>query len=131
MERLEKLAAWVPPPRVHPVQYAGGWAVHRKWRGAISPMPRQQGIEPSARPGSSRWGWVRLLKRVCSMDLERGPRCPQGALRIIAAIPGRPLLFPILASPSEPSQAGGCPLASGTGPLGARAVRLVLCLNAS
>jgi hypothetical protein len=59
-------------------------------------MPRQQGINPSARPVSSRWGWARLLKRVCSIALERCPRCPQGALRIIAAIPCRPVIRRIL-----------------------------------
>ena len=30
LELLEKLAAWVPPPRVHPVRYAGCLAAHRK-----------------------------------------------------------------------------------------------------
>ena len=131
LERLEKRAALVPPPRVHPVRYAGGLAAHRKWRGTITPTSRQQGIATPGRSVSSRWGWARQLKRVLSIDLERCPRCLEGTLRIIAAITCRPVLFHILASPSTPSQAGGCPPASGTGPLGARAVRRVLCLNSS
>jgi hypothetical protein len=109
LELLEKLSALVPPPRVHQVRYAGCLAAPSKLRGAITPTPRQQGIDPSARPVSSRWGWARLLKRVFSIDLERCPRCLQGALRIIAAITCRPVLFHILASHSTPSQAGGGP----------------------
>ena len=50
LELLEKLAALVPPPRVHQVRYAGGLAAHRNLRGAITPTPRQQGIETETRP---------------------------------------------------------------------------------
>jgi hypothetical protein len=53
LELLEKLAALVPPPRVHQVRYAGCLAAHRKLRGAITPTPRQQGIEAQASPASS------------------------------------------------------------------------------
>jgi hypothetical protein len=45
---LEKLAALVPPPRVHQVRYAGCLATHSKWRGTITPPPRQQGIPSGA-----------------------------------------------------------------------------------
>ena len=70
LELLEKLAALVPPLRVHQVRYGGGLAAHSKLRGAITPSPRQQGIESAARPASFRFGWARLLKRVigCSSD---------------------------------------------------------------
>ena len=57
---------------------------------------RQQGIEAVARPASSRWGWARLLKRLFAIDVERCPRCHQGALRIIAAITSRPIIRRIL-----------------------------------
>jgi hypothetical protein len=60
---------------------------------------------------------------------ERCPRCQSGALRMIAAITSRPVLFHILASHLAPSQAGGRPTAPSTGPLGARTLRLSLCLN--
>jgi hypothetical protein len=36
--------------------------------------------------GSPRWSWARLLKRVFALELARCPWCPQGMLRIIAAI---------------------------------------------
>ena len=92
LERLEKLAALGPPPRMHPVRYGGGLAAPSKLRGAITPTPRQPGIEKEARPISSRFSWARLLKRVFSIDMERSPRCQSGALRIIAAITSHPVI---------------------------------------
>ena len=96
LELLEKLAALVPPPRVHQVRYGGCLAPHSKLRGVITPTCRQQGVEPAASPVSSRWGWVRLLKRVFAIDLERCPTCHQGTLRIIAAITSGPIIRKIL-----------------------------------
>ena len=96
LELLEKLAALVPPPRVHQVRYGGGLAAHSKLRRAITPTPRQQGIEAPAIPLSSRFGWARLLKRVFAIDMERCPRCHQGTLRIIAAITAGSVIHRIL-----------------------------------
>src|SRR5438046_8917253 len=45
LELLEKLAALVPLPRVHLVRYGGCLAPHSRLRGAITPTPRQQGVE--------------------------------------------------------------------------------------
>jgi hypothetical protein len=88
VELLEKLAALVPLPRVHLVRYGGCLAAHSSLRSAITPPPRQQGIdEPEASPESPRWSWARLLKRVFALDMARCPWCPQGTLRLIAAIP--------------------------------------------
>jgi len=65
MERLEKLAALVPLPRVHLVRYGGCLAPHSRLRGAIIPTPRQQGLEDEETDTASpRWSWARLLKRV-------------------------------------------------------------------
>jgi Putative transposase len=87
LELLEKLAALVPLPRVHLVRYGGCLAPHSSLRRAITPTPRQQGIdEPEASTELPRWSWARLLKRVFALDMARCPWCPQGALRIIAAI---------------------------------------------
>jgi hypothetical protein len=96
LELLEKLAALVPPPRVHQVRYGGCLAPHSKLRAAITPTPRQQGVQEAVSPVSSRWGWARLLKRVFTLDMERCPRCQQGTLRIIAAITSRPIIRKIL-----------------------------------
>jgi hypothetical protein len=102
-------------PRVHPVRDAGGWAAPRKRRGAITPTPRQPGIEAAARLASSRWGWVGWLKRGFAIDMECGPRAPPGAWRLIAALTRRPVIFRILASPPGSSPAGRCPTAPGPG----------------
>jgi hypothetical protein len=87
LELLEKLAALVPLPRVHLVRYGGCLASHSHLRGAITPTPRQQGVEgDEAAPGSPSWSWARLLKRAFALDLATCPFCRQGALRMIAAI---------------------------------------------
>jgi hypothetical protein len=96
LELLEKLAALVPPPRVHQVRYGGCLAAHSKLRDAITPTPRQQGTESAARPAASRFGWAQLLKRVFNLDLERCPRCQSGGLRLIAAITEPPVIRRIL-----------------------------------
>ena len=85
--KLEKLAALVPLPRVHLVRYGGCLAPHSRLRGAITPTPRQQGVErPEANSAAPHWSWARLLKRVFALDLATCPFCHQGTLRIIAAI---------------------------------------------
>jgi hypothetical protein len=87
VELLEKLAALVPLPRVHLVRYGGCLAPHSSLRGAITPTPRQQGVEGGdATTESPRWSWARLLKRVFALELAPCPFCRQGALRMIAAI---------------------------------------------
>jgi hypothetical protein len=60
LKLLEKLAALVPPPRVHQVRYGGCLAPHSKLRSAITPTPRQQGMQEEASPVSARWGWARF-----------------------------------------------------------------------
>jgi len=45
LELLEKLAALVPLPRVHLVRYGGCLAPHSHLRRALTPTPRQQGVD--------------------------------------------------------------------------------------
>ena len=67
---LEQRAALVPLPRVPLVRYGGGVAPHSRLRGAITPTPRQPGVEgDEATPGSPRWSWARLLKRGVALAL--------------------------------------------------------------
>jgi hypothetical protein len=62
LELLEKLAALVPLPRVHLARYGGCLAPHSTLRRAITPTPRQQGVdEPEASIGSPRWSWTSYL----------------------------------------------------------------------
>ena len=100
VELLEKLAALVPLPRVHLVRYGGCLAPPSGLRGAITPTPRQQGVEgDDATTESPRWSWARLLKRVFALAMATClpplcgrrepcdlPFCHQGALRMLAAI---------------------------------------------
>jgi len=87
VELLEKLAALVPLPRVHLVRYGGCLAPHSGLRSAITPTPRQQGVEgDEATTESPRWSWARLLKRVFAIAMARCPFCQRGSLRSIAAI---------------------------------------------
>ena len=75
LELLEKLAALVPLPRLHLVRYGSCLAPHSTLRVAVIPTPRQQGVEePEGRRPSPNWPWVRLLKRVFAIDMERA-RC--------------------------------------------------------
>ena len=70
LELLAKLAALVPLPRVHLVRYGGCLAPHSGLRSAITPTPRQQGVEgDDATTESPRWSWTRLLKRVFALDM--------------------------------------------------------------
>ena len=87
LELLEKLVALVPLPRLHLVRYGGCLAPHSHLRGAITPTPRQQGVEePEASSAAPHWSWTWLLKRVFALDLAICPFCHQGTLRIITAI---------------------------------------------
>jgi hypothetical protein len=87
VERVEKLAALVPLPRVHLVRSGGYVAPHRHLRGAIIPTPRQQGVDAEETDtGSPRWSWGRLLQRGFALALARCPWCQRGALRLLAAL---------------------------------------------
>jgi hypothetical protein len=54
-------------------------------------------LKPATQPGERcHVSWARLLKRVFAIDLERCPRCPLGAWRILAALSSRPLMRRLL-----------------------------------
>jgi len=86
-ELIEKLAALVPPPRVHLIRYHGVLAPHAADRAQIVPGPQAQDAAqlpaneatPSA-PRSCRLSWAQLLGRVFLC-----PRCG-GQMRMIAAL---------------------------------------------
>ncbi|MGH9602666.1 MAG: transposase [Terriglobales bacterium] len=97
LERLEKLAALVPLPRVQLVRYAGCLAPHSPLRGAILPTRRQQGGDGhEATTGTAHWSWARLLGRVCALAMAPCPFCRQGALRMLAALTQAEVLRTIL-----------------------------------
>ena len=84
---LEKLAAFVPLPRVHLVCYAGCLAPQSKLRDTIIPTPRQQGVdEEEAQTGTPSWNWAMLLGRVFALDMATCPLCHHCLLSIITSI---------------------------------------------
>jgi len=91
-ELIEKLAALVPPPRVHLIRYHGVLAPHAADRAQIVPGAQEQaaaelpanGSAPSA-PRSCRLSWAQLLARVFCLEVTVCPRCG-GPMRRIAAL---------------------------------------------
>jgi len=89
--------AWAALPRVHLVRYGGCLAPHSSLRGAITPTPRQQGVDGhEANTGTPRWSWARLLGRVFDLDMATCPFCRRGSLRIIAAMTQESVITRIL-----------------------------------
>jgi hypothetical protein len=110
LEFLEKRAALVPLPRAHLVRYAGCLAPPSTLRAALSPTPRQQGVDgEESQTGTPYWHWARLLGRVFTLAMATClpplcgrrepcdlPFCRRGSLRIIAAITQESVLTRIL-----------------------------------
>ena len=106
MELMEKLAALVPPPRVHLVRYSGILAPHDRHRALVVPKPPDN-PSPTRGPNSAhdenesetskrrRFSWAKLLARVFTIDVETCTSCG-GTLRIIAAITERSVIQKIL-----------------------------------
>jgi hypothetical protein len=85
---LSRLAAAVPPPRLHTVRYAGALAPASKLRPKIVPTPADDPpeTETSAKPVGSRYRpWAELLKRCFSIDVLACPTCG-GRMRLVALV---------------------------------------------
>ena len=93
LDLMARLAALVPPPRMHLTRFHGVLAPHSKCRAAVTPAHRGMGAaKPSAadpaKPPTPRhvaMNWARRLKRVFGIEIESCARCG-GALKIIASI---------------------------------------------
>ena len=93
---LCRLAAAVPPPRMHLVRYSGVLAAASKLRPLVVPPPPAAPVEPSAhnqraakprRPTHrSRYRpWAELLKRTFAIEVEVCPKC-SGRMKLIALV---------------------------------------------
>jgi len=91
---LCRLAASVPPPRLHTVRYAGVLAPASKLRPRIVPKPpatpandvETSALGPPPKPGGSRYRpWAELLKRCFSIDVLACPGCG-GRMRLVAMV---------------------------------------------
>jgi hypothetical protein len=88
-----RLAAAVPPPRVHTVRYAGVLASASKWRALVIPPPTPEPTVPpprddQAKRGGKRsryWRWAELLRRTFGLDPEICDRYG-GPMKIIALV---------------------------------------------
>ncbi len=117
---LCRLAASVPPPRLHTVRYAGVLAPASKLRPRIVPKPpatTAHDVEPGAlplppKPGGSRYRpWAELLKRCFSIDVLQCASCG-GRMKLVALLTDlqqvrrflRSIGEPTFQPPSEPAR---------------------------
>ena len=117
LEFMQRLAALVPPPRLHLIRFDrlragrfhGVLAPNAKLRSEIIPSPVEQATEPAcdhaqAQGAPARMSWARLLKRVFDIDIEHCLNCG-GSLKIIAAIEDPPVIVRILTHLGLPTRA--------------------------
>jgi hypothetical protein len=87
LDFLARLAALVPPPRIHVTRYHGIFAPHHALRAAITPAGRGRGARytDAERPVPKRVAmtWAQRLKRVFAIEIETCRRCG-GKLEVIA-----------------------------------------------
>ena len=113
---LKKLAALIPPPRVHHVRFHGVFGPAARLRPSVTALakpelPCAQEPEPEVAPmtnaSSSRWAsrldWAALLKRVFKIDILRCARCGAG-MRVVAFITDRKASARILERLALPSR---------------------------
>ena len=122
LDLMARLAALVPPPRMHLTRFHGVFAPHSKLRAMVTPAQRGMGAAkpPVAHqpppPRHVAMSWAKRLKRVFGIEIDTCQRCG-GNLKIIASIEQPEVIAKILAhlertsAPQHPPQL----------PLGARA----------
>ena len=112
LDLMARLAALVPPPRMHLTRYHGVFAPHSKLRAAITPAGRgaggkgaKQGAEAPAVPKHVAMRWAQRLKRLrlASPPFRPAVRCwPRGlcrrSLQPLLQQPSRQGPLPCLAS---------------------------------
>lgn len=103
LDLMARLAALVPPPRMHLTRYHGVFAPHSKLRAAVTPAVRGKGKKPKAEEGAEpapprhvAMSWAKRLKRVFGIDIEACARCG-GKLKVIASIEDPAVVAKILA----------------------------------
>jgi hypothetical protein len=103
---IARLAALVPPPRVHLTRLHGVLAAHAALRAAITPAGRGAGARgrvaapPRLVAKEAPMSWERRLKRVFGIEIKQRVRCG-GRLKVIASIEEPELIERILAHRRE------------------------------
>lgn len=129
LQLIDRLAALVPPPRIHRHRYFGVLAPNSPLRAAVTalampavplapavapPNPAPPAAEPAHRR-AARYAWALLLARIYAVFPLRCPKCG-GEMRVIAFITEAAARRDILAHLGEPiapptiAQARGPPL---------------------
>lgn len=123
LDLMARLAALVPPPRMHLTRFHGVFAPHSKLRAAVTPAHRGVGSKTDPAnpdqpitPRHVAMSWAQRLKRVFGVEINTCARCG-GKLKVIASIEEPEVIGRILAhlekTAPDPQQAEL--------PLGARA----------
>lgn len=109
---LCRLAAAVPPPRLHTVKYAGVLASASPWRSRVAPRPKpvdgadSSCEETAADPRAKRRGtyrpWAELLRRTFSVDVLECPSC-KGRMTLVAMVTEQAGVTRLLAALGEPT----------------------------
>jgi hypothetical protein len=111
LDFLSKLAALVPPPRMHRTRYHGAWSSHAKARREVTPAPAANTDAPCLAHGSKepprhapkRYDWARLLARVFAIDVLACPRCAGGRMQRISFVTRPTEVRAVLASVGLPA----------------------------
>jgi hypothetical protein len=75
---LCRLAASVPPPRMHLARLAGVLSAAHKWRSREDASDETHACGKSERPATHRsgyWSWAKLLKRSLGIDADKCGKC--------------------------------------------------------
>ena len=130
---LCRLAAAVPPPRLHTVRYSGVLAAASKWRSQVIPQPKVPPPSPAPtvsktpgkpdRPAGHRCQYrpfIELLARTFSIDVTICPSCG-GRMRLVALVKDASSIARFLRNLGEPTEPP--PMAPARGPPYARSVQ--------
>jgi hypothetical protein len=103
LDLMARLAALVPPPRMHLTRFHGVFAPHSRLRAAVTPAHRGVGSKAESadpdRPATPRhvaMTWAQRLKRVFGIEINTCTRCG-GQLKVIASIEEPEVIAKILA----------------------------------
>jgi hypothetical protein len=104
LDLMARLAALLPPPRMHLTRYHGVCAPRSKLRAAVTPAARGKGSKPQADEGADEpttprhvaMSWARRLRRVFGVEIEACAR-RGGKLKLLASIEEPEVIAKILA----------------------------------
>ena len=107
LELFDRLAALIPPPRIHRHRYHGVLAPNSPLRAQVvtlarQPPPPQAAASPALPRAPAHYGWALLLARIFEILPLRCSLCG-GEMRIIAFVTDEPAIHSILTSLGEPA----------------------------